>query len=546
MTTPAPERRGGAAALMVGAGIFLSRIAGFVRTRALAHYLGTSDAADAFGYALRIPNMLQNLFGEGVLSASFIPVYARLLEEKREEEARRVAGAVATLLVFIMAVVVLVGVMVAPVLVDLFALGYSGEKREVLIRLVRITFPGTGLLVMSAWCLGVLNSHRRFFLSYVAPVLWNAAIIAALIYEGRSTRHGYSLATAAAWGAVAGSALQLMAQLPMVLVLLRGFRPGLGAGSAQVRQVGTSFLPVVVGRGVVQLSSWLDGVIVSLLFTGAMAGLVYAQMLYQLPIGLFGMAISASELPEMARAMGDEQAIAAQLRERLSASLRRMAFLVIPSAVVFLALGDMVVGLVYRTGRFGAGDTLFVWAILAGFAVGLFAATQGRLYSSAFYALRDTLTPFRIALVRVAVGAAVGAGLAFGIPQALGIERRWGVVGLALGGGVAAWVEMWLLRRRLGARIGERVAIPAGFAARAVLAAAVGAAAGWGLKVGLPLLRERLPVAGLLPAHPAFDAALVLAVFGATYLAAAGLFGLPEARALTRRVLGRFSRRRSG
>ena len=359
---------------MVGAGIFLSRIAGFVRSRALAHYLGNSDAADAFTYALKLPNLLQNLFGEGVLSASFIPVYVRLMEEKREDEARRVAGAVASLLFLVVSVLVLGGVLAAPLLVDVFAAGYSGEKRDACIRLVRIVFPGTGLLVLSAWCLGVLNSHRRFFLSYVAPVLWNAAIIAALVLEGRATRdaQGYPLATAAAWGAVAGSALQLLVQLPVVLVLLRGLRPGPGPRLPRTcARSARSFVPVVLGRGVVRRSpAGSTPSSPASCSTGAMAGLGYAQMLYLLPISLFGMAVSASELPEMARATGDAQAIAAQLRERLAAGLRRMAFFVVPSTVAFLALGDMVVGLVYRTGRFGAGDALFVWAILAGFSAG--------------------------------------------------------------------------------------------------------------------------------------------------------------------------------
>ena len=163
---------------MVAAGIFLSRIAGFVRARAMAHYLGNSDAADAFTYALKLPNLLQNLFGEGVLSASFIPTYVKLLEEKRHDEARRVAGAVASLLFLAVSVAVLLGMLAAPLIVQLFAAGYTGVKREVCIRLVRIVFPGSGLLVLSAWCLGVLNSHRRFFLSYVAPVVWNFAQIA--------------------------------------------------------------------------------------------------------------------------------------------------------------------------------------------------------------------------------------------------------------------------------------------------------------------------------------------------------------------------------
>jgi putative peptidoglycan lipid II flippase len=205
----------------VAAGILLSRILGLVRNRVFAHFFGTSDAADAFNAAFRIPNFLQNLFGEGVLSASFIPVYARLLGREEEEEARRLAGAVFTLLALASAVLVLLGVLATPALIALIAPGFSGQKREITIRLVRILFPGAGLLVLSAWCLGVLNSHRRFFLSYTAPVLWNIAIIVTLIAFGRSV-HGYHLAEYTAWGSVLGSALQFGVQLPPVLGVLGG------------------------------------------------------------------------------------------------------------------------------------------------------------------------------------------------------------------------------------------------------------------------------------------------------------------------------------
>ena len=164
---PPPRRRGGA--VFVAAGIFVSRIFGFVRERALSHYLGNSDASGAFRAALRIPNLLQNLLGEGVLSASFIPVYARLLAEGKREEASRVARAVATLLVLLASVITLLGVSFAPQVIGLLAPGFSGDVRALTVTLVRILFPGTALLVLSAWCLGVLNSHRRFFLSYASP-----------------------------------------------------------------------------------------------------------------------------------------------------------------------------------------------------------------------------------------------------------------------------------------------------------------------------------------------------------------------------------------
>src|SRR4249920_2834187 len=170
---------------LVAAGILLSRLAGLVRLRVFAHYFGLeSDAADAFNAAFRIPNFLQNLFGEGALSASFIPVYAGLVSRGERREADRVAGAIGALLALVVSLLVVAGVFATPWLIAAIAPGFSGEKRDLTITIVRILFPGMGLLVLSAWCLGILNSHHKFLLSYTAPVVWNAAMIGTLIAFG--------------------------------------------------------------------------------------------------------------------------------------------------------------------------------------------------------------------------------------------------------------------------------------------------------------------------------------------------------------------------
>src|SRR5688572_9567782 len=199
-------------------GILLSRFAGLIRQTMMARYLGVGLAADAFSAAFRIPNMLQNLFGEGVLSASFIPEYAGLLGKGNEKEATRLAGAVAGMLAVVASIIVLLGIVAAPWLVALIANGFTGEKRELTVTLTRILFPGAGLLVFSAWCLGILNSHRRFFMSYTAPVVWNLAMIAALIGFGSGTPQA-RLAVIIAWASVIGSALQFAVQVPLVLRL---------------------------------------------------------------------------------------------------------------------------------------------------------------------------------------------------------------------------------------------------------------------------------------------------------------------------------------
>src|SRR5690348_15525924 len=211
-----PSESVGRSATLVAAGMFLSKIAGLLRETVVAHYFGSSDAADVFRAAVRIPNVLQNLFGEGVLSASFIPVYVRLRTRGEEEAASDLADAIASLLALVTSILVLIGVLATPYIIDAIAPGFHGAKRELTIRLVRIFFPGAGLLVMSAWCLGILNSHRKFFLSYAAPIAWSATMIATMIIFGR-TRDEDSLAVITAWGSVIGNALQFGVQLPLTL-----------------------------------------------------------------------------------------------------------------------------------------------------------------------------------------------------------------------------------------------------------------------------------------------------------------------------------------
>src|ERR1700682_1845327 len=248
----------GRLAFLGAAGILLSRLVGLVRLRVFSHYFGLrSDAADAFNAAFRIPNFLQNLFGEGALSASFIPVYARLLAEGDEEEAGKVAGAVGGLLTLLVSLLCLCGVLITPWLIDIIAPGFAGAKRELTITLVRIFFPGAGLLVLSAWCLGILNSHHRFFISYTAPVAWNLAIIAALILFGRRVDL-FPLAEVTAWGSVIGSGLQFGVQLPTVLRLVKHLRPVIDIANAHVKEVVHNFFPVFMSRGVVQISAFVD------------------------------------------------------------------------------------------------------------------------------------------------------------------------------------------------------------------------------------------------------------------------------------------------
>lgn len=526
-----PGRTSAASARLVATGILLSRAAGFIREAATAGYLGTSGYASAFKAGLKLPNLIQNLLGEGTLSASFIPVYVRLIERGDEREAGRMAGAVLSLLILVAGGIALLGTLFAPLLVTIATPGFSDETRAATIRCARVLFPMTAVLALSAWALGILNSHRRFLISYSAPVLWNVAIVATLVAAaGRYA--GADLVVAASWGALIGGFLQFAVQLPWLVRLQPSLRLRPDYRLPEVREVIERAGPAILGRGAVQISTYVDLFLASFLFAGAVAALTYAQTLYVLPVSVFGMSVAAAELPELSR----EGRSAEALRARLETGLGRIAFFVVPSAAAYLLLGDVIVGALLQRGEFVRADTLLVQLVLVGYSIGLLASTRTRLYSSAFYALGDTKTPARIAALRVAGAALIGGALMlllerwevqagpFAIVRAVGTEsgRPLGAAGLALGAGLAAWLEWTLLRRRLRERIGG---VLTGEGTGRLLGAAVAAA-----------LLARL-AAALLPAGvaPIVQGAFVLPVFGAAYLGLATLLGVPGVRAMLRR-----------
>jgi putative peptidoglycan lipid II flippase len=550
---------------MVASGIAVSRITGLARERALGHFLGTGFAADAFTAAFRIPNLLQHLLGEGVLSASFIPVYSRLLSQGREREAGRVAGAVAGLLSVAAGVVALVGILLARPLTAVIAPGLEGRTLELTISLVRILFPGVGFLVLSAWCLGVLNSHRRFLLPYLAPALLNLTQIGVLIWAGLRSFSSdsaaadlaaaqVSIATWLALGTVLGGALQFVVQLPSVRRVEKTLRPSLRTDLPGVRKTLRAFGPVVTARGVVQLSSYVQVFLASFLAVGALASLRFAQILYMLPISLFGMAVAAAELPDLSRAdLGQGQVAVA----RLQRGLERIAVLVVPTTLGYLVIGDLIVGALFQSGEFLRLDSVAVWIVLGGYSLGLLATTSSRLLQSALYGRGDARTPARVAVLRVLTSAALGVVLMTQLDRLAVTETgvhllgelpafaplsetergatsggdlvRLGAAGLSLASGLAAWLEYALLRRAVGRVVGPTSL--AGGRLRPVIIAATIAAVAAGLV--RPLLTDLHPIAG---------GSIVVVVMAAAYLSTASAMGVSEIRNLLAGVRRRLTR----
>lgn len=489
------EGGGGRHAARVAAGILVTRVLGYARERVFAYYFGNATvAADAFRAALRIPNAIRNLLGEGTLSASFIPMYAAFVHRGEARSARALAGAVLGLLAAATGLLAVLGIAFAPGITTLVAKGFDAPRRDLTITLVRLLFPMTGLMVISAWCLGVLNTHRRFFLPYAAPALWNIAGIVAMVAAGswfanrslplEAQLHRLSLALA--WGTVAGALLQVAIQLPACARLLGGISARVSFAPEGVRDVLHAWLPLLLGAGVAQLSGFVDTVLGSFTGPGGVSALGYAQLVQVLPVSLFGVSVAAVSLPELARdatrtSGGVEHD---QLRARVATGFRRITFFVLPSAFAFAALGPLLVGALFQTGRFDADDTALVGGVLAAYGVGLLGQATVKLFASGFYALRDTRTPVKIATLSLALSTLL----------AIVLMQRYGPAGIALGSSLGATVNVVFhlrdLDRRVGAILGRAdwrsVGVSVLGAGAAAGAAVAGAQAGAGLRL-LPL-----------------------------------------------------------
>ena len=511
---------------------------------------GLGLAADAFSAASQIPNLLQNLLGEGVLSASFVPVYSRLLDEDDPKESSRVAGAVGALLLAVTGICVGVFVIAARPITSALAFGLSGRKLELVVDLVQIMAPGMGFLVMSAWCLGVLNSHRRFFLPYVAPVIWNACQIIALclmwVWDWDLVDAARGLALAVTIGAL----LQLLIQLPTVLRLAEGIRFRPTAQDPSVREVRRRFVPALLGRGVVQVSAYLDLMLATLLATGAISALIKAQLLYTLPVSLFAMSVAAAELPELSRLLQDR----GKLGQRLQRGLRQIAFWMLLASFVSLAAGDLIVRILFEGGEFDSNDAILVWLVLGAYAIGLPAIGASRLLQNTCYAFGDTRGPARIAAFRVVVSAVAALGIMFSldrvvvtssglatagdwfslVPLAENLRNlegpvRLGAVGLSAASALGAWVELALLSVLCRNHL-PSTASPL----RSLYKPATAAACALGLTAALRLLLADLPLL--------LEAPAVIAVALICYVAIGSRIGVQETRLLMDPLRKAFSR----
>ncbi len=440
----------------VGGLTLISRVLGFIRDILIAAALGTGSVADAFFVAFRFPNLFRRLFGEGAFNAAFVPLFARRLEGEGEEAAERFAEDAMAGLGFVLLLFSAAAMLAMPWLMMVLAPGFAmePEKYDLAVALTRIAFPYLLCMSLVALLSGILNSYQRFWAAAAAPILLNIVLISAIllaIWAGYAARReaGFLLATAVT---VAG-----VAQLAMLWVAVRraGVRLSirLPRYNEGMRRLVTLGIPGVISGGITQINI-VVGTIIASLQAGAVSFLYYADRLYQLPLGIVGIAIGVVLLPDLARKLraGDMAAV----HESQNRSLEFALLLTMPAAVALAVAAEPIISVLFERGAFGASDTTATAAALVAFSVGLPAFVLIKVFQPAFFAREDTKTPMWFAGVSMLVNVAGSFALFYWF-QAAGWMPH---VGIALATSLAGWVNavlLWFVLAREGDFVPDRL-----------------------------------------------------------------------------------------
>jgi len=428
---------------IVSAATMTSRVLGLFRDAVLAFMLGATQSADAFFVAFRIPNLMRQLFGEGALAASFVPVYTDVRKKGGEAQARRFAGDLFALLVIFLTVITVIGVVFAPVLVRFIALGFgpSTDLFQMTVLLTRWMLPYMIFICAAALGMGVLNSHDHFLVPAAAPALLNVSIIFfALVVSPMLPRPVLALA----WGVLAGGILQFFIQIPPMKRL--GAVPDirLPRFSPEVKRLSLMMGPAILGVTVYQVNILVDTIVASFLPTGSITYLWYGNRMMQFPLGVFGIALATAALPTLSRQVAegrDDDFIGT-----VSFSLALTAFIGFPAALGLIALRDPVMATLFGRGAFGVRDVSGAGQALLYYALGLPFFIGVKILGRAFFALENTRIPF----------AAAGVAFFFNALLNIILMRPMGHSGLALATSVASCVNFLILARAFSLRVGKK------------------------------------------------------------------------------------------
>jgi putative peptidoglycan lipid II flippase len=498
------------AAGVVGIATMLSRVFGFLRDMVVAGFFGAGLTTDAFFVAFRIPNLLRRLLAEGSLTVSFVPVFTEYLRTRTREEALELANVTFTALSILLVAVSLAGVLCSPLIVAVMAPGFvkTPSQFELAVFLTRLMFPYILFISLVALCMGILNSLRHFAAPALSPVVLNLSmILAALTLRDFFREPIFALAV----GVMAGGVLQLAMQWPFLVRMGVRLKPDFRFRHPGLRRIGQLMLPAAFGAAIYQINVFVGTILASLLPAGSVSYLYYADRIVELPLGVFAIAVGTAALPSFSEqvALGKT----GEFKRTISFSLRLLLFITIPATVALIALRVPILSVLFQRGAFTAEATLLTAEALLYYAVGLWAFSLIRIVVAAFYALQDTRSPMKAAIVALAVNAVLSVALMFPLKHG----------GIALATSIASAVNvgmLWvILRRRIGALLDREFYRSVGKTAAASLAM-------WGtfLLVGMACPWNT---------DGPFDARLVHLLLcisggGATFFAAAWLLKSPE------------------
>ncbi|CAM5535265.1 putative peptidoglycan lipid II flippase [Aquamicrobium terrae] len=499
----------------VASGTLMSRIFGFTREMLMAAALGTGPIADAFNAAFQFPNTFRRLFAEGAFNAAFVPLFSKEIEANGTEGAKRFSEEVFGVLFTTLLALTIVMELAMPLIVRYaVAPGFADTpgKFDITVRLATIMFPYLICMSLAAMMAGMLNSLRRYFAAAIAPVFLNLILIAVLAYAWYTHQDAQYVGYGLAWGVLAAGVVQLA--IVWIAVRHAGIRIGLRRPrlTANVKRLLVLALPAAITGGITQINQ-LIGTAIASGQNSAVSSLAYADRIYQLPLGVVGVAVAIVLLPELSRALKAGNMVeAAHLQNR---SVEFTLFITLPAAAALLTISEPIVRLLYERGAFAANNsTPTVAAILAIFGLGLPAFVLIKAFTPGYFAREDTRTPMVFAAISVAVN----------VGTALTLFPSMGAPGIAVASAIAGWTNALMLlavlirRGHWGRDAPLLKRIPRLVLSSALMAAFLHYGAIWcapWLASAAPLLTKAAALAGLSTAGAAFYFALAFATGGA-------------------------------